>query len=120
TSNSTESKTADYNALRQLNEFFANGWNEFPTQYLDKFQIYKEPFVRQMLLNYQAFLVKELRTKSRIFVKQSCCLLGVIDETRTLRYGQVFIQINKHDQQTSSTDILQGPVIVTRNPCFHP
>ncbi|CAF3867800.1 unnamed protein product [Rotaria sp. Silwood1] len=108
------------NALRELNEFGGNGWNEFLIKYLKKFQIYKEPFVRQMLLNYQAFFVKELRTKSRIFVKQSCCLLGVIDETRTLRYGQVFIQINKNDQLTDSTDILQGPVIVTRNPCFHP
>ncbi|CAF0923174.1 unnamed protein product [Rotaria sordida] len=108
------------NALRELNEFGGNGWNRFLIEYLNNFDIYKEPFVRQMLLNYQAFLVKELRTKSRISIKQSWNLLGVIDETRILRYGQVFIQINKNDQQIESTEILQGPVIVTRNPCFHP
>ncbi|CAF0965632.1 unnamed protein product, partial [Didymodactylos carnosus] len=84
---------------------------------LKRFGTKIDPLLRQMLLCFQAFLVKELRTKARILVKHGACLLGVIDETRTLKYGQVFIQIEQYEKPAI---IIQKPVIVTKNPCFHP
>lgn len=105
-------------SLKALNQYGANGYHEFLTAYLGKLGEKKDPFCRQLLHAFQAFHFKELRTKAKILVSNSWILLGVIDETRTLEYGQVFIQIEKKEE--SFTEILQGPVIVTRNPCFHP
>jgi RNA-dependent RNA polymerase len=107
-------------ALKDLNEFGGNGCQTFLMDYLRILGKQKEPFARRILSVFQAFLLKELRTKSKILVPNAWSLFGVIDETRTLNYGEVFIQIDNSNQQGGSSKILQGPVIVTRNPCFHP
>jgi RNA-dependent RNA polymerase len=109
-------------SLRYLNEFGGNGFHGFLIAYLRRLGDRKDPFVRRLLLAFKAFLVKELQTKAKIRVPDSWCLLGVIDESRTLKYGQVFIQIDNSNQQKegSTKEIFQGPVVVTRNPCFHP
>lgn len=107
-------------SLMDLNEFGGNGCLVFLMKYIEKLRNKKDPFTRQILLAVQAFLVKELRTKAKIFVPNSWSLFGVVDETKTLHYGQVFIQIDNTNQQGNSSKILQGPVVVTRNPCFHP
>jgi RNA-dependent RNA polymerase len=107
-------------ALKDFNEFGGNGCHAFLIDYLRTFGKQKEPFARRILFAFQAFLVKELRAKAKILVPNSWCLFGVIDETKELNYGQVFIQIDNTSQQGGSSKILQGPVTVTRNPCFHP
>jgi RNA-dependent RNA polymerase len=90
-------------------------------EYLKRFGEQIDPFARQILIALQAFLVKELRIKARIFINDTWSLFGVIDETRTLKYGEVFIQIEKrHKTDSLSSKIITGPVVVTRNPCFHP
>ncbi|XP_030958898.1 probable RNA-dependent RNA polymerase 1 [Quercus lobata] len=59
--------------------------------------------------------------------------MGCLDETRTLEYGQVFVQISRsvrqlsndfsHMVRTSSSNpnnlILEGEVVVAKNPCLH-
>jgi hypothetical protein len=107
-------------ALKDLNEFGGNGCHAFLIDYLKTLGKHKEPFARRILFAFQAFLVKELRTKAKILVPNSWSLFGVADETRELKYGQVFIQIDNSNQQGGSSKILEGSVIVTRNPCFHP
>jgi RNA-dependent RNA polymerase len=109
-----------YRSIKDLNEFGGNGCHAFLMDYLKKLKKQKEPFARQILLAFQAFLVKQIRTKAKILVPNSWTLFGVVDETKTLNYGQVFIQIDDPNQQRGSSKILQGPVVVTRNPCFHP
>lgn len=109
-------------ALKDLNEFGGNGHNIFLIAYLKKLGEQRDPFIRRLLLAFKAFLIKELRIKAKIRVQNSWSLLGVIDESRTLKYGQVFIQIDNSNQQKEDSikEIFKGPVIVTRNPCFHP
>lgn len=109
-------------ALKELNEFGGNGFHLFMIAYLKKLGEQRDPFVRRLLHVFEAFLVKELRTKAKIRVEDSWLLLGVVDESQTLRYGQVFIQIDNSNQQKEFPiqKIFEGPVIVTRNPCFHP
>ncbi|CAF3656841.1 unnamed protein product [Rotaria sordida] len=119
----TENSHKACESLKELNEFGGHGYHGFLIAYLKSLGERKDPFVRQLLFVIKAFLVKELRTKAKIRVPNSWSLLGVVDESRTLQYGQVFIQIdNSNNQQTegSRTEIFQGPVVVTRNPCFHP
>lgn len=109
-------------ALKELNEFGGNGFHPFLIAYMKRLGQFKDPFVWRLLQVIRAFLIKELRTKSKIRVQDSWCLLGVTDESGTLKYGQVFIQIDNSHQQKENPiqEIFRGPVIVTRNPCFHP
>jgi RNA-dependent RNA polymerase len=107
--------------LSDLNESSGNGYHAFLIQYLKRFGEQIDPFARQILIALQAFFVKELRIKARIFVDNTWSLFGVIDETRTLKYGEVFIQIEKRNKSGNLfSKIITGPVVVTRNPCFHP
>ena len=118
----TEDPLDAIKALKDLNEFGGNGFHGFLIAYIRKLGQRKDPFVWRLLRVFKAFLLKELRTKAKIHVDDSWTLLGVVDESGTLQYGQVFIQIdNTHQQKEKPTkEIFQGPVVVTRNPCFHP
>ncbi|KAI6677198.1 hypothetical protein NL676_037994 [Syzygium grande] len=60
-----------------------------------------EPFLSMMLRTFRATKLFELRTKTRIFLPEGRSMMGCLDETRTLEYGQ-------------------GKVVVAKNPCLHP
>lgn len=59
-------------------------------------------------------------------------MMGCLDETATLEYGQVFVQFSGAGQRRfyeesideySSTDhnyVVKGKVAVAKNPCLHP
>ncbi|XP_042496044.1 probable RNA-dependent RNA polymerase 1 isoform X2 [Macadamia integrifolia] len=94
-----------------------------------------EPFLSMMLQAFRAAKLQELRKKSRIFVPNGRSLMGCLDETRTLEYGQVFIKVSgigrKQFHYSShfmfhrngsywQKDIVEGKVIVAKNPCLHP
>ncbi|CAL8995204.1 unnamed protein product [Prunus brigantina] len=89
-----------------------------------------EPFLSLMLQAFCASKLVELRTKTRIFVPNGRSLMGCLDETGTLEYGQVFVQCsqraffggNSNRSATSSEDnfIVEGNVVVAKNPCLHP
>ncbi|UJR19685.1 hypothetical protein I4U23_022819 [Adineta vaga] len=117
----TKSVASAEDTLEEMNgENGGNGTHHFMIEYLRRFGLKTEPFVRQMLLCFQAHQLKQLRTRARIFVRDGCCLLGVVDESKVLRYGEVFVQIEQTGGKSAHSRILQGAVIVTRNPCFHP
>ncbi|KAI5353374.1 hypothetical protein L3X38_006267 [Prunus dulcis] len=89
-----------------------------------------EPFLSLMLQAFCASKLVELRTKTRIFVPNGRSLMGCLDETGTMEYGQVFVQCsqrvvfggNSNSRATSSEDnfIVEGNVVVAKNPCLHP
>ncbi|XP_020584591.1 probable RNA-dependent RNA polymerase 1 isoform X2 [Phalaenopsis equestris] len=94
-----------------------------------------EPFLSMMLQTYRASRLFELRTKSRIFVQKGRAMMGCLDETRKLEYGEVFVQVSctgnimhhfnglhtfharESDQRTV---VVKGKVAVAKNPCLHP
>ncbi|XP_058079109.1 probable RNA-dependent RNA polymerase 1 [Magnolia sinica] len=94
-----------------------------------------EPFLSMMLQTFRASKLLEMRTKTRIFVPNGRSMLGCLDETRTLEYGQVFVQIScigrkqlydnepftfgRNDSDKRST-VLEGRVLVAKCPCLHP
>jgi len=116
----TEDPKAACESLKDLGEFGGNGYHAFLIALLTAFGKRKEPFTYRLILVLRAFIIKELRTKAKILVPNSWNLFGVVDETNTLQYGEVFVQIEDTTQPGNSKKILEGPVIVTRNPCFHP
>ncbi|XP_050132471.1 probable RNA-dependent RNA polymerase 1 [Malus sylvestris] len=87
-----------------------------------------EPFLSLMLQAFCASKLVELRTKTRIFVPKGRLLLGCLDETKTLKYGQVFVRCSPSaissgaGSTTTSEDNFTavGKVVVARNPCLHP
>ncbi|KAF8787752.1 RNA-dependent RNA polymerase 1 like protein [Argiope bruennichi] len=83
----------------------------------------QEPFFRSLLLSVYKVAIDQLRKKARIAVPSQFGrnMLGVLDETGTLEYGQVFVQYSEElGNIHSSTTILERTVVVTKNPCMHP
>ncbi|VAI60605.1 unnamed protein product [Triticum turgidum subsp. durum] len=78
-----------------------------------------EPFVSMLLQTFRASKLLELKTRSRIFVPKGRAMMGCLDETRTLKYGQVFIQASNSANDRGKS-IVTGKVIVAKNPCIHP
>ena len=80
-----------------------------------------EPFIQKILLNCLSIKIRDLKSKGKIIDKQSASLMGVIDETRTLKHNEVFVRIIKPYARKEEQDFtLEGEVYVTKNPCLHP
>eukprot|EP00118_Oscarella_pearsei_P028510 m.2323 g.2323 ORF g.2323 m.2323 type:complete len:1118 (+) comp8576_c0_seq1:109-3462(+) len=76
-----------------------------------------EPYVHDVLQSHRTVQLDNVRKRARIFVEKAACLMGVIDETKTLKNGEMFIQVKR---VTGGPFVVTGPVVVTKNPCFHP
>lgn len=90
-----------------------------------------EPFLSMMLQTFRSSKLLDLRVKARIFVPKAQQMMGCLDETGTLEYGQVFVQISGSESRTfghssfngSSSEynyLIKGKVVVAKNPCLHP
>ena len=92
-----------------------------------------EPYLSMMLKAYYAYQLSDLKSRCRIFVPKGRVLVGCLDETGLLNYGQVFVRItvaktreNFGDENLRKVDgddntcIIVGKVVVTKNPCLHP
>ncbi|KAL3731289.1 hypothetical protein ACJRO7_028202 [Eucalyptus globulus] len=91
-----------------------------------------EPFLSMMLRTFRDAKLFLLRTKTKIFLPEGRYMMGCLDETRTLQYGQVFVQYSGRRKKqmwdesimfrSSDSDqtVVQGNVVVARNPCLHP
>ncbi|RWS10423.1 RNA-dependent RNA polymerase 1-like protein, partial [Dinothrombium tinctorium] len=80
-----------------------------------------EPFFRSVLDTLMARCVYDLKMKARIKVPPDSgrIMFGVLDDTRLLQYGEVFVQYSD-EEDTSDRKILTGEVLVTKYPCMHP
>ncbi|XP_061371841.1 RNA-dependent RNA polymerase 1-like [Gastrolobium bilobum] len=80
-----------------------------------------EPFLSMMLQTFRASKLLELRLKTRIFIPNGRAMMGCLDETRTLEYGQVYVGFSNNRVRGLSNDyIITGKVVVAKNPCLHP
>jgi RNA-dependent RNA polymerase len=82
-----------------------------------------EPFFRSLLLAMYKSKLSDLLRRARIAIPQCYgrLMVGVLDETKTLEYGQVFIRYTKNINEPDKEFItLTGEVVITKNPCFHP
>ncbi|RCV08264.1 hypothetical protein SETIT_1G312100v2 [Setaria italica] len=78
-----------------------------------------EPYLSMLLQTFRASKLLELKTKSRIFIPQGWTMMGCLDETRTLKYGHVFIQAS-YCADDRHKFVVTGMVVVAKNPCLHP
>ncbi|KAL5553267.1 hypothetical protein UlMin_040668 [Ulmus minor] len=94
----------------------------------------EEPFMSMLLQTFQASKLQELRTRTRIHVPNGRSMMGCLDETGLLEYGQVFAQCTRRKPADDSSFIIRnfsldrykrkfivrGKVVVAKNPCLHP
>lgn len=99
-----------------------------------------EPFVSSMLALWKSWHQKYLKEKAKILIDQGASLLGVLDETGTLKgyfnhhasprkgltmhekltsLPQIFVQISSMEKGVCPR-VIQGVCIVARNPSLHP
>ncbi|XP_041013616.1 RNA-dependent RNA polymerase 1-like [Juglans microcarpa x Juglans regia] len=93
-----------------------------------------KPFLSMMLQTFRASKLMDIRFGTRIFVPNGRVMIGCLDETRTLDYCQVFLQVSRFSRELCNQSshmfsvsrsnpnnfIFEGEVIVARNPCLHP
>ncbi|KAK6060840.1 RNA dependent RNA polymerase [Cooperia oncophora] len=88
------------------------------------FQLSTEPFFRSLIKATIKFAVTRQLRKQQIQIPhdKGRTMLGVVDETGQLQYGQVFVQYTvnmnlKTPPPNASRNILTGKVLLTKNPC---
>lgn len=91
-----------------------------------------EPYLSLMLQAHYENLLTDLKTRCRIYVPKGRVLIGCLDESGVLNYGEVFVRITmtKAEQEIGDqtffrkvdeeTCVVLGKVVVTKNPCLHP
>jgi len=60
-----------------------------------------EPIFQSILQNMVLGLAVSLKRKARIRIKDSCVLIGVIDETGELKEGEIYVKINRGSYELS-------------------
>lgn len=81
----------------------------------------EEPFLSLMLQTFRASHLQQLRTRARIFIPDGRAMMGALDETATLQYGQVFVKYSaSKDHHPDGYNVVQGKVVIAKNPCLHP
>jgi RNA-dependent RNA polymerase len=100
------------------------------------FMTEQEPFVMSLLHLWRSWSIKLLKEKAKIIVENGAFVLGVVDETATLRgyskpkaphakpvteeeLPQIFIQVPSKDDP-NRFNVIEGICLVGRNPSLHP
>ncbi|CAJ0595851.1 unnamed protein product [Cylicocyclus nassatus] len=91
------------------------------------FSLSTEPFFRSLVRAMATFyIVKQMRKQQfPIPFDKGRTMLGVIDDTGQLQYGQVFVQYTEHRHlktppPQASKKVLTGKVMLTKSPCIVP
>ena len=106
------------------------------------YQPQSEPYVKMLLQAFRANQLSDLRTRSRILEPKGRILMGCLDETKALSYGEIFLQVTPapgHRKELigdglevfskypvgpegdgNEAHVVTGWVIVAKNPCLHP
>uniref|UniRef100_A0ACD5UBK5 Uncharacterized protein n=1 Tax=Avena sativa TaxID=4498 RepID=A0ACD5UBK5_AVESA len=93
-----------------------------------------EPYLMMILKAHQDNRLTDIRTRCKIHVPKGRVLIGCLDETGKLEYGQVYIRLTKSSKEQKENDqpyfckdiennekaIIVGKVAVSKNPCLHP
>jgi len=79
----------------------------------------RDRYVVNLTSLFSIMMLRDLKKKAKIRVDKGAFLLGVLDETETLKEGQVYCCVSDPDNP-SSRKLITGTCITYRNPCFHP
>ena len=63
-----------------------------------------EPYLSMMLLVHYESLLSDLKSRCRIFVPKGRILIGCLDETGILNYGQVYVCVKMKKAELECAD----------------
>lgn len=98
----------EYGTARSMAQILSAG-------FLDR----KDPYILNLLNLFRMSQLKDLKKKAKIIVPEGAYLLGVLDETNSLKENEVFVQISTGTND-STRRIIESNCVLFRNPCFHP
>lgn len=75
-----------------------------------------DPFLQSMLLGYRQNCLLLLEDKAHVHVEKAALLMGVLDESGALEYGQAVVQSRQDDHVVP----VVGTIAIAKNPCLHP
>ncbi|KAK0558876.1 hypothetical protein OC861_006805, partial [Tilletia horrida] len=75
------------------------------------------PFLRHCVLAAVTLGLRAIKYHGRIFVPESCTVMGVMDETETLKEGQIYVCLRS---PRGLRKVLKGKCLVARSPTMHP
>ena len=110
-------------ALESLRRITIPGGLKFRRLSRSGIKVTLEPFFRSLLHAVYKSRLGDLLRRARIAIPETHgrLLMGVMDETRSLKYGQVFVRYSKLvSEPGKELEILRGRVVISKNPCFHP
>ncbi|CAI4223152.1 unnamed protein product [Auanema sp. JU1783] len=88
------------------------------------FTMCDEPFFRSLVKSATKYAITKQLRKEQIQIPYELgrSMLGILDETGRLQYGQIFVQYTKNIQDKFPTihapkAVLTGKVLITKNPC---
>ncbi|KAH8087827.1 RdRP-domain-containing protein [Cristinia sonorae] len=73
-----------------------------------------DPLIKDLVQVIKCRMLSDLRWKQWIEIADSAYLMGIPDETNSLKEGQIFVQV---EPPTKGSMVVQGPCTVYRNPC---
>ncbi|XP_040987157.1 RNA-dependent RNA polymerase 2 [Juglans microcarpa x Juglans regia] len=123
-------REAALNVLQSLNG--SDSRNILVKMLLQGYEPNQEPYLSMMLQAHYENLLSDLKSRCRIFVPKGRILVGCLDETGILNYGQVYVRVTMTKAELQSWDqsffrklddatcVIVGSVVVTKNPCLHP
>ncbi|CAD6195999.1 unnamed protein product [Caenorhabditis auriculariae] len=89
------------------------------------FTLSNEPFFRSLIKASIKYSITRQLRKEQIPIPADLgrSMLGVVDETGRLQYGQIFVQYTKNialklPPATAAKAVLKGKVLLTKNPCI--
>ncbi|PIC47063.1 hypothetical protein B9Z55_006540 [Caenorhabditis nigoni] len=89
------------------------------------FTLSSEPFFRSLIKASIKFSITKQLRKEQIPIPADLgrSMLGVVDETGRLQYGQIFVQYTRNlalklPPKSASRSVLTGTVLLTKNPCI--
>ena len=108
-------------ALRELSKHFELKELE---QIKGSFDLVSEPHFFRLLRCCHRIGVSDLCKRANLPVRDGCLVMGIPDYSGRLATDQIFLMIPDEDPMEDSSSsggrVIQGPVIIYRNPCLHP
>ncbi|RUS26261.1 RNA dependent RNA polymerase-domain-containing protein, partial [Jimgerdemannia flammicorona] len=83
------------------------------------FFVREDPFILNLIRLFRVTMLKDLKKRAKIHIPKGAYLFGVLDETRTLKENEVFVQLSD-PANPEKVKCIEGECVVLRVPCFHP
>ena len=83
--------------------------------------IKQEPFLSNIITLFQCCKMKEVKNKARVLLDHGAQLIGILDESGVLEYGELFVQVTDPTDPTgASKRVVTGTVLLAKMPAVHP